>query len=174
VSRDVSRRSLVKSGDPRLAQPIDREPSAVTRLTAESPHECLLFLLGGDPYALPIGVVLEILRLLPITEVPRAPAGVAGLASVRGQLITVLDPRPRLGLPDRPRDRKTRVLLVDAGDEIVGILVEEVRGVQRYDPGQIEPPQVLGGEPPAHVAGVARNDESWCLVLDLRPILEVR
>ncbi len=174
MSRDVSRRNMVKAGDPRLAQAIEREPSAVLRLPIDGPQECLLFLLGNDPYALPIGVILEILKLMPITTVPRAPEGVAGLASVRGQLITVLDPRPKLGLPDRPQDRKTRILLVDSGEEIMGILVEEVRGVQRFEPSQIEPPQVLGGEPPAHVAGVARNEESWCLLLDLRPILEVR
>lgn len=174
MNRDPSRKSLARATDARLREPIDREPSGVLRLAVERPEECLLFSLGGDPYALPIAVVLEILRPLPITEVPRAPVGIAGLASVRGQLVTVLDPRPRLGLSSRPRDRKTRILLVDAGEEILGLLVEEVRGVQKYDPGQIEPPQVLGGEPPAHVAGVARNAESWCLVLDLRPILEAR
>jgi chemotaxis signal transduction protein len=54
------------------------------------------------------------------------------------------------------------------------LLVDEVRGVQRFESTQIEPPHVLGGDPPPHVAGVGRNDEAWCMLLDLRPVLEDR
>lgn len=132
----------------------------------------LLFSLGGDPYALPIGVITEILKPLPITEVPRAPKGIAGLASVRGRLVTVLDLRRRFGLAEPGRDKRLRILLVDGGDETLGLLVDEVRGVQRFEEPEIEPPQVLGGEPPPHVAGIARNKQAWCMLLDLRPVLE--
>lgn len=132
----------------------------------------LLFFLGGDPYALPIGVITEILKPLPITEVPRAPKGIAGLASVRGRLVTVLDLRRRFGLAEPGRDKRLRILLVDAGDETLGLLVDEVRGVQRFEETEIEPPQVLGGEPPPHVSGIARNAHVWCMLLDLRPVLE--
>ena len=132
----------------------------------------LVFSLGGDPYALPIGLIAEILKPLPITEVPRAPKGIAGLASVRGRLVTVLDLRRTFGLAEPERDRRVRILLVDAGDEALGLLVDEVRGVQRFDEADIEPPHVLGGEPPSHIAGVARNEHVWCMLLDLRPILE--
>ena len=137
-------------------------------------RDFLLFLLGGDPYALPIGAISEILKLLPITDVPRAPSGIAGLASVRGRLVTVIDPRRRFGLAEPERDRRTRILLVDSMDETMGLLVDEVKGVHRFEEAQIEPPQVLGGEPPAHVAGVGRNDECWCMLLDLRHVLEVK
>ena len=43
-----------------------------------------------------------------------------------------------------------------------------------FEATQIEPPHVLGGDPPPHVAGVGRNDETWCMLLDLRPVLEDR
>ena len=133
----------------------------------------LVFSLGGDPYALPIGVITEILKPLPITEVPRAPKGIAGLASVRGRLVTVFDLRRRFGLAEPGRDKRLRILLVDGGDETLGLLVDEVRGVQRFEESDIEPPQVLGGEPPAHVAGIARHAHAWCMLLDLRPVLEM-
>lgn len=152
--------------------PNERDPAV--RLWAVTAGEYLIFHLGGDPYALPIVAIQEILKLLPITEVPRAPRGIAGIASVRGRLVTVLDLRRRFGLSELERDRRTRILLVDGGEETLGLLVDEVRGVQRFEATQIEPPHVLGGDPPPHVAGVGRNDETWCILLDLRPVLEDR
>ena len=134
--------------------------------------EYLAFMLGTEAYAIQIGNIVEILKPLPITEVPRAPKGIAGLASVRGRLVTVLDLRRRFGLAEPERDRRVRILLVDGGDETLGLLVDEVRGVQRFDEAEIEPPYVLGGEPPAHVAGVARNEHAGCMLLDRRPLLE--
>ena len=52
--------------------------------------EYLAFVLAGETYAVPIGDVAEILRPLPVTEVPRAPATVLGVVSVRGKLVTVI------------------------------------------------------------------------------------
>ncbi len=133
--------------------------------------EFLAFLLGGEPYALPIGLILEILKPLPITEVPRAPKEVAGVMSVRGRLVTVFDLRQRFGLRIGEIERKARVLLVDGGEETVGLLVGEVLQVYRLAESQIEPPSVLGREPAPHIAGVGRHDELLFLLLDLRPIL---
>jgi purine-binding chemotaxis protein CheW len=174
MSRDASRRALARSSG--QSPTFGAEPSVALRGVSQpsNDREFLLFLLGGDPYALPIGVILEILKPLPITEVPRAPRGIAGIASVRGRLVTVIDPRRKFGLAEPEPDRKTRILLVDGGEEIMGLLVDEVKGVHKFEEGQIEPPQVLGGEPPPHVAGVGRNDECWCMLLDLRPVLEVK
>src|SRR5258708_26896336 len=77
--------------------------------------EYLAFGLAGETYAVPIGHVAEILRPPPITGVPRAPGTVLGVISVRGKLVTVVDLRRRFQLPPAPVDRKTRILLADAG-----------------------------------------------------------
>ncbi len=150
----------------------EREGQFTARGADAGIADYLVFSLGGDPYALPIGVIMEILKPLPITEVPRAPKGIAGLASVRGRLVTVLDPRRRFGLAEPERDRRARIVLVDGGEETLGLLVDEVRGVQSFVEAELEPPYVLGGEPPSHIAAVARNERVWCMLLDLRPLLE--
>lgn len=183
MNREPSKKVLLPPGAEREPSNLTRtsgEPSMMIQGRAAAPQgavfelDYLIFSLGGDPYALPIGLISEILKLLPITEVPRAPKGIAGVASVRGRLVTVLDLRRRFGLQEPERDRRARILLVDGGDETLGLVVDEVRGVQRFEEGQIEPPQVLGGEPPPHVAGVARAGDFFCMLLDLRPLLEVR
>jgi len=140
--------------------------------------EYLAFTLAGETYAVQIAFVAEILRPPPITCVPRAPKTVIGVVSVRGKLVTVIDLRRRFRLPESPMDRKSRILLADVGgDEQVGLLVDEVLQVYRLAESEIEPANVLGGDQPAHIAGIGRpvaeRAGALLILLDLRPILEV-
>ena len=134
--------------------------------------EYLAFTLAKDAYAVPIAFIAEILKPPPITEVPRAPRDVIGVTSVRGRLCTVVDLRRRFRLPESPIDARTRILLVDAGmDEPIGLLVDEVVQVYRLADSEVEPPSVLGGEQPAHIAGIGRPEGALLILLDLKPIL---
>lgn len=138
--------------------------------------EYLAFVLGREKYAVQIAHVAEILRPPPITEVPRASRNVLGVVSVRGRLVTIVDLRRRFGLAESPVDRKSRVLLADAGTgEQMGLLVDEVQHVWRLAAEEIEHPNALGGEQPAHIAGIGRpadGDGSVLILLNLAPILE--
>ncbi len=138
--------------------------------------EYLAFVLAGETYAVQIAHVAEILRPPPITEVPRAPHTVLGVISVRGRLVTVIDLRRRFRLAEAPIDRKSRVLLSEAGGgEQVGLLVDEVQQVWRLAVEEIEPANVLGGDQPAHIAGIGRPTDgagTILILLELRPILE--
>jgi purine-binding chemotaxis protein CheW len=138
--------------------------------------EYLAFVLAGETYAVRIAHVAEILRSPIITEVPRAPTTVLGVISVRGKLVTVIDLRRRLRLPESPIDRKSRILLADLGKgEQLGLLVDEVQQVWRLAAEEIEPANVLGGEQPAHLAGIGRptaGGGAVLILLELRPIME--
>lgn len=151
-----------------LARP---EKRAAARSSDSARTEYLAFTLAGDLYAVRIAMVAEILRPPPVTEVPRAPAEVLGVVSVRGRLVTVVDARRKLGLVDAPLDARTRILLVDVGgDEYVGLLVDEVLQVHRLGEDEIEPAAVLGGDQPPHILGIgrpdaARDDESKNIIV---------
>jgi purine-binding chemotaxis protein CheW len=138
--------------------------------------EYLAFVLAGETYAVQIAHIAEILRPPPITEVPRAPAMVLGVISVRGKLVSVIDLRRRFALAESPVDRKSRILLADVGKgEQLGLLVDEVQQVWRLALEEIEPSSVLGGEQPTHIAGIGRPTDSRAtilILLDLRPIIE--
>ncbi|MGO8995904.1 MAG: chemotaxis protein CheW [Polyangiaceae bacterium] len=133
--------------------------------------EYLAFVLAGDTYAIQIAFIAEILKPPPLTTVPRAPKEVIGVMSVRGRLVTVVDLRRRFRLAEQPSDRKTRILLVEAGDEHIGLLVDEVLQVYRLSESEIEPAQVLGGDQPAHIAGIGRPEGALLILVDLKPIL---
>ena len=155
--------------------------------------EFLAFMLAGDVYAAPVALVREILKPPPLTPVPRAPQAILGIVSVRGQLVTVVDPRRRLRLVEAAVSRRSRILLVDAtGGEDMGILVDEVLQVYRLSEGEIEPAATaLGGDVAGYIAGIARpatlargavarangsfgpalHDASVVILLDLRTLL---
>jgi purine-binding chemotaxis protein CheW len=150
------------------------ESRAPRRATGDTGRrvEYLAFVLAGDTYAVQISYIAEILKPPPVTEVPRAPRDVIGVMSVRGRLVTVIDLRRRFRLAESAPDRKTRILLVETGEEQIGLLVDEVLQVYRLADTEIEPAGVLGGDQPAHIAGIGRPEGALLILIDLKPILD--
>jgi purine-binding chemotaxis protein CheW len=136
-------------------------------------EEYLTFLLGAEEYAVAIDRVREVMKAPPITEVPRAPAHVLGVVTVRGEVVAVFDPRRRLGLPgEPPAEGAGRVVIVDAGEGPCGLLVDAVASVVRLAPGSIEPcPQGIAGTAGDTLAGIGRDGERLFTVLDLGALL---
>ncbi len=141
----------------------------------ESPRELLSFELAGEEYAVDIHRIREIVKVPPITEVPRAPVDVLGVMSLRGEVIPVFDLRRRLGLPpaDDEPSKRARVLVIDAGEGTSGVLVDRVAQVVRLKPSSIEAtPQGLGpGVQPEYLAGIGRVKNRMYILLDIRATL---
>ena len=123
---------------------------------ADFQREVLTFLLGVEEYALDIVRIREILRLRPVTEVPRAPSFVLGVLSVRGEVMPVIDLRRRMGMPPQEPTKDTRVLIGVQKDEPCGLLVDAVRQVVRMRDEDIEPPPPSVGGTSEFVAGIGR------------------
>ena len=119
-------------------------------------REFLAFVLDGESYALPLEAVREILKVQPVTDVPRAAADVLGIIAVRGRITTVLDMRRLLRVPEAPIEKASRILLVDSGVEVLGLLVDRVLQVHRLQEDEIELSAALGGDVSEHVMGVGR------------------
>lgn len=122
----------------------------------KGPARYLGFRVDAQYYAVALNRVREIVRLLPVTEVPRAGGDVLGVVSVHGQVTTLLDLRRRLGAPSAPTTARARILLVAAGEEDLGLLVDEVTQVYRLADAQIERGAALAGSYAPYIAGVAR------------------
>lgn len=145
---------------------VRREPGVVT---SDQPSEgsrgplteYLGFRLASDPFAAPVALIREILRPGSITPVPRAPREVLGITSVRGLLVTVVDLRRRLTLPEAPLTKRSRILLVDSGRETLGLLVDEVLQVYRLADDEIEvAAPALGSDVAEYITGIARPSPS--------------
>ena len=134
--------------------------------------EYLAFRLGTDTYAVPIGEVREILKLPPVTEVPRAPSDVLGVVSVRGLLVTVVDLKQRLRVAPADITKRGRILLVmGAENEIIGLYVDEVLQVYRLAETEVEVAGNALGKLGDYVVGIGRPEGALLILVDLAPIL---
>jgi purine-binding chemotaxis protein CheW len=126
--------------------------------TQETPaRRFLTFMLGGEEYALDILRISEIIKVRPVTEVPRAPAFVTGIISVRGTIVPVVDLRLRLHLPAPAPGPAARILIVTLKDEPYGLVVDEVVHVVRLHAEDIEAaPAAVGGASSEFIAGIGR------------------
>ncbi|HKO93542.1 MAG TPA: chemotaxis protein CheW [Polyangiaceae bacterium] len=135
----------------------------------EPVREILTFALNGEAYGVPLTQVLEILGVRSITRVPRSPEDVVGVCTVRGELVTVIDTRRRLE-PRAPRAQNRGRILVTStlAGEKVGLLVDEVLGVQRFSQAQIEPTAgVLVGDVSSHIESIARKGAAVTVLVNL-------
>ena len=95
----------------------------------------LKFRIGSESYALDTAQIAEVLPLLEITPLPRAPAGVAGLINYRGKPVPVIDLSDlTLGRPAR-RHISTRLILVHYGDRLLGLIAEQATDMMRREAG---------------------------------------
>ncbi len=103
-------------------------------------HQLLCFELAGAPYAVPVERVREIVRMGPVTPIPRTPEDVRGVISLRGEMIELIDLGRRLGLGSIEPSRRARIIVIKTGDgEVVGLLVDTVRAVLRVSAEEIQP-----------------------------------
>ncbi len=132
--------------------------------------ELLSFRLGADPYALPVERVREIVRIRPITEVPRVPQEVLGVISLRGEVVQVVDLRMRVGLEPTPPVRKTRIIVLHGDEgEVAGLLVDAVDEVLRVGDEDLRP---ASGES-EFVSGLCVRGEDFVSVMNLERVLDL-
>ena len=99
------------------------------------------FVLGGERYALDIQLAREIVEMIPITPIPRAPPYISGVINLRGEITNIMNLNTLLGLPNqeiRP-NQKIIVLVPEAATgSNVGIIVDDVLGVMQVARADIE------------------------------------
>ncbi len=150
-------------------QAYQRPLAAATKpAPAANPVQLVVFSLGTQVLALPVGQVREVLRFSPITPLPKAPAFVEGVLHLRGRVLPVADLRRRLDLPATERNDHTRIvvlrkriplgLIVDAVQEVLTVPAEAIQQLPAQGGG------VLRNE---YVAGVARTGERLIVLLNV-------
>ena len=111
--------------------------------------------------------VQEVLRFQPMTPVPQAPDVIEGLINLRGQIVTAIDMRRRLGLPQRAGGQSPMNMVVRTVDGAVSLLVDEIGDVLDMDSATYErPPQNLDPAAKELIRGVYKLKDKLLLVLD--------
>jgi purine-binding chemotaxis protein CheW len=129
------------------------------------------FFIDGLLYGIEVEKVQEILRPHAMTRVPLAPPVVMGLINLRGQIVTAIDLRRRLGRKERSRDERpiNLVLRMDTG-----LIVDDVGDVVEVDNEDFEsPPETLQPEFRALIRGAYKGSDRLLLILETENVLKL-
>lgn len=131
-------------------------------------------MLAAGRYCVPVDEVLQILRPEGVLPAPEAPLFVAGVITLRGDVIPVINLMSRLGLENDPgvKASRSRVIIVRAGGRMCGLSVDEVREIVDIDEAKIQ--RDLAHAPGTRsdfTTGVAQQGESLLRILDLPRVM---
>jgi len=131
------------------------------------------FHLGGLLLGIDVLRVQEVIRSQPMTRVPRARPEVRGLINLRGQIVTALDLRRRVGLAPPEHEEEQMNVVVRAGDGAVSLLVDEIGDVlQVHDDDYEKAPETLPARLAELVLGIYKLDGALLLHLDVDGAIE--
>lgn len=134
---------------------------------SDAPQLCTFFI-GDFTFGLEVRAIQEVILYQEMTPVPLAPPTVRGLINLRGQIVTAIDLRTRLGLPPLAGDRRPMNVVVGTPEGAVSLLVDEIGDVVEVDPALHEsPPETLTGPARELVSGVYKMTDRLLLALDV-------
>ncbi len=132
----------------------------------------------GEEFAFSLLEIREIIKSQAMTPVPNAPAAVRGVVNLRGKIMTVVELATVLGLVGKPSE-DANIIVTESGDDLIGILVEEVVGVIRVPTDRVKPaPELAQSQASAHfVRGVITMEAANAapriiMVLQLKQVLQ--
>lgn len=130
------------------------------------------FRLENETYGINVMQVQEVLRHTEIAPVPGAPSYVLGIINLRGNVVTVIDTRSRFGLSSTETTDQTRIVIIEAENQVVGIMVDAVAEVVYLRQSEIETTPNAGNEESAKfIQGVCNKNEELLILVDLEKMM---
>ncbi|KHK62866.1 MULTISPECIES: chemotaxis protein CheW [Pseudomonas] len=130
------------------------------------------FKLDNETYGINVMRVQEVLRYTEIAPVPGAPSYVLGIINLRGNVVTVIDTRQRFGLDSSDVNDNTRIVIIEADKQVVGILVDSVAEVVYLRQSEIETAPNVGNEESAKfIQGVCNKNNELLILVELEKMM---
>lgn len=144
----------------------------------ESQQQFLTFLLSGEPFAISILVIKEIIEYGNLTTVPLMPDFIRGVLNLRGQVLPVIDLAARFGRAPAEVARRTCIVIVemdnDGETQDVGVVVDSVSEVMDISASAIQPPPAFGAKIRADfIEGMVELDGRFIIILDVDRVLSI-
>jgi len=130
------------------------------------------FKLENEIYGINVMQVQEVLRYTEIAPVPGAPNYVIGIINLRGNVVTVIDTRVRFGLMPSEVSENSRIVIIEAEKQVIGILVDGVAEVVYLRSSEIDmAPSVGTDESAKFIQGVSNREGELLILVDLNKFL---
>lgn len=142
--------------------------------TATRTQQFTTFTLDGHLFGVEVETVQEVIRYQPTTRIPLAPPAIGGLINLRGQVVTALDLRSRLGLPEREEGQQPMNVVVRTDEGVVSLLVDSIGDVIETDASHFEsPPDTMTAQARDLIVGAYKLDSTLLLALDVPRAVDI-
>lgn len=128
------------------------------------------FTIGNVNYGVPVDQVREVRDMQSVTPVPGAPQYVKGVTNLRGQIVTIIDLRKRLGLPQNNEDGQ-KIMIIEMGEYAVGVVVDSVTEVSTISWKDIERHVEIATTLKDCVIGIGKAADKLIVILNLAKII---
>ncbi len=141
---------------------------------AYSERQIVIFGIGPEEFGVDISEVREIIKLEEVTRLPDTEEYIDGVINLRGKIIVVVDLSKKLGLKAKDRGKDTRIIVIEIGSNLVGMVVDCCNEVMRLPSDKIEPaPEMVSRKiNSAYLEGVGILGERLIILLDLASVLD--
>lgn len=136
--------------------------------------DVLRFAVGQQQFALRLSEVVEVLRMVKLHPLPRAPEGIEGVINCRGSMLPVLSLSAIVSIDRYQPTISSSLVVVETSVQRLALIVERVDGVASIDRAAItdtQPQQELQRTLPRYVAGYIRHDQSVLTLLSVQDVL---
>jgi len=133
----------------------------------------LTFFLDQEEYGLEILKVREIIGVMEITPVPRTPTFICGVINLRGKVIPVVDLRLKFAMQHVDQTGETCIIVVQAQDLEMGIVVDRVSEVIDIPTSDIQPPPAFASKGVSidYILGIGKTGDRIKLLLNIDKVL---
>lgn len=143
-----------------------------TQVSDDPVLQYVTFKLDDETYGINVMRIQEVLRYTEIAPVPGAPDYVLGIINLRGNVVTVIDTRRRFGLRDAEVTDATRIVVIEAENQVMGVLVDSVAEVVYLRQSEIETAPNVGNEESARfIQGVCNKNGELIILVEFDKML---
>jgi purine-binding chemotaxis protein CheW len=140
----------------------------------EEKKQYIVVMIGSEQYGIDISYVDNIVRMQPITRVPKAPSYYAGIINLRGEVVPVMSVRLKMGLEKDVESKASRIIILKLEEQgLVGILVDEVKEVVSLGESDID--RVASnakGNNATFINGIGKNGDNLVSLFEISAIID--
>jgi purine-binding chemotaxis protein CheW len=147
--------------------------AAIKETVSGGAGEFLTMMVAGQLFGIPVLQVQDVLGERAVTKVPLAPKEVAGAMNLRGRIVTAINLRHKLGMPEMPDGMKTMYIVVDHQGELYSLIVDTVGEVLSLPDQDFEnTPATIDAAWRELALGIYRLKDQLLVILDVPNMLE--
>ena len=136
--------------------------------TKLAPRELIAFYIGEQYFCIDIMAVREIRGWTSATPMPHAPSTSRGVVNLRGAMLPIVDMGALLGLPATATTKQNVIIVVEASNHVVGLLVDGVSDILTLTNEMLQPaPPIAAGAGIVNIAGLVEIDGRLLTLLQL-------